>query len=187
MVYCCSMIDIELCADFRWCLLTVSADIAQSIWCIQHALDYTIYWRGGAFDVTHEVTVNSCVTHANFWNINNGEESFCSCSNLSIGQIVFSYYVILIHLHWYMYACINCVSQATSIKNCEWYDNCPFSSDVYLNAQDINCTAYSTCILQCIYEIGLFSFFCLLRYSRVPWPTWERAFIILFHWTKLLW
>ena len=48
MIYCCSVVDIKLCADFRRCLLTVSA---------QHALDYAIYVWGGAFDVAHEVTI----------------------------------------------------------------------------------------------------------------------------------
>ena len=52
------MANIELCADVRHCLLTVSADIAQSIQRIQHALDYAIYGRRGAFDVAHEVTIN---------------------------------------------------------------------------------------------------------------------------------
>ena len=51
------MADIKLCADFRRCLLTVSADIAQSIWCIQHTLDNVIYERGSAFDVAHKVTI----------------------------------------------------------------------------------------------------------------------------------
>ena len=55
MVYCCSVADIKLCADFRQCLLT---DIAWTIWTIQHALDYVIYGWGGAFDVAHEVTIN---------------------------------------------------------------------------------------------------------------------------------
>ena len=49
---------VELCADFRRWLLNVSADIARSIWCIQHALDYAIYGRGSAFNVAHEVTIN---------------------------------------------------------------------------------------------------------------------------------
>ena len=35
----------------------VSADIAQTIWALQHALDYEIYGRGSAFDVAHEVTI----------------------------------------------------------------------------------------------------------------------------------
>ena len=58
MVYCCSVADIKLCADFRQHLLTVSADIARIIWAIQHTLDYVIYGWGGAFDVAHEVTIN---------------------------------------------------------------------------------------------------------------------------------
>ena len=58
MVYCCSVVDIKLCADFRRCLPMVSADIAWSIRRIQHALDYAIYGQGGAFDVAHEVTIN---------------------------------------------------------------------------------------------------------------------------------
>ena len=58
MVYCCSVADIKLCADFWRCLLTVSADIAWTIWAIQHALDYAIYGWGGAFDVAHEVTIS---------------------------------------------------------------------------------------------------------------------------------
>ena len=36
----------------------VSDDIARTILAIQHALDYVIYGQGGAFDVTHEVTIN---------------------------------------------------------------------------------------------------------------------------------
>ena len=63
MVYCCSVANIELCADFRQCLLTVSADIARTIWAIQHVLDYVIYGWGSAFDVTHEVTINVIVLH----------------------------------------------------------------------------------------------------------------------------
>ena len=59
MVYCCSVVDIKLCTDFRQCLLTVSADIAWTIWAIQHALDYTIYGRGSAFDVAHKVTIRA--------------------------------------------------------------------------------------------------------------------------------
>ena len=35
----------------------VSADIAQTIWALQHVLDYEIYERGTAFDVAHEVTI----------------------------------------------------------------------------------------------------------------------------------
>ena len=58
--YCCSVADIELCADFRRCLRTVSADIAQTISAIQHTLDYAIYGRGSAFDVAHEVTIMMC-------------------------------------------------------------------------------------------------------------------------------
>ena len=63
------MADIKLCADFRQCLLTVSADIARTISTIQHALDYVIYGRGSAFDVAHEVTIRD----KNVWLYNNGE------------------------------------------------------------------------------------------------------------------
>ena len=59
MVYCCSATDIKLCADFRWHLLTVSADIARTISAIQLALDYAIYGQGSAFDVAHEVTISA--------------------------------------------------------------------------------------------------------------------------------
>ena len=69
MVYCCSEADIEQCADIRRCLLTVSADITQSIWRIQHALDYMIYGWGGAFDVTHEVTIIFGIEGAEYCNV----------------------------------------------------------------------------------------------------------------------
>ena len=59
MVYCCSVANIELCADFRRCLLAVFADIAWSISRILHMLDYMIYGQGSAFDVAHEVTITT--------------------------------------------------------------------------------------------------------------------------------
>ena len=66
MVYCCSVADIKLCADFQRCLLTVSADIARTIWAIQHTLDYAIYGWGGAFDVTHKVKIRNSNIHIVF-------------------------------------------------------------------------------------------------------------------------
>ena len=57
MVFYCSVANREMCADFQWCLLTVFVDIAQSIWHIQHVLDYAIYGQGSALDVAHKVTI----------------------------------------------------------------------------------------------------------------------------------
>ena len=58
MVYCCSVADIELCADFRRCLLTVSADIARIMMYTACTILHNLWagW-GGVFDVTHEVTI----------------------------------------------------------------------------------------------------------------------------------